>query len=99
MALVFLGVGSRRAYEVQPSPDVVHAAAKPSPPPWEMPSFAPRAEIPPPPPPAAPNPAVASISDLSLVENTTFTGVTRREGRLTFTYDPTQKRGKRSCPT
>ena len=37
--------------------------------------------------------------DYQLVENATFTGVVRKEGRLYYTYDPTKPRGKRSCPT
>jgi len=99
VALVLLVTGSRQVHEIEPGPDVVSAAEKPAASPFEIPSFAPRPEIPPPPPPSAAAPSTANLSDLGLIENTTFTGVIRKEGHLYFTYDPTKKRGKRSCPT
>ena len=99
VALVLLVTGSRRVHEIEPSPDVVSAAGKPAASPFEVPSFAPRPEIPPPPPPSASAPGTATLSDLGLIENTTFTGVIRKEGQLFYTYDPAKKRGKRSCPT
>jgi hypothetical protein len=52
---------------------------------------------------AGPAPMVQSatqeISDRDLVENATFTGVTRLGEDLYFTYDPSQPRGKQACPT
>jgi hypothetical protein len=99
VAVVLLVTGSRRMHEVEPSPDVVSAVEKPSANPFEVPSFAPRPEIPPPPPPPEAVPSTANLSDLGLIENATFTGVIRKEGHLYYTYDPAKKRGKRSCPT
>jgi len=40
-----------------------------------------------------------TISDVQMVIDTTFTGVTYRDGRLFSTYDRTEQRGKRACPT
>ncbi|HOW98366.1 MAG TPA: hypothetical protein P5567_07035 [Kiritimatiellia bacterium] len=39
------------------------------------------------------------ITDRQLVEDATFSGVLRREGRLFSTYDRSQVRGKQACPT
>ena len=39
------------------------------------------------------------ISELELVIDATFTGTTRRDGKLYSTYDRTQVRGKKACPT
>lgn len=39
------------------------------------------------------------VTDLQLVLDTTFGGVTRRGPRLYTTYDRSAPRGKRSCPT
>ena len=39
------------------------------------------------------------ISDLDLVIDTTFGGVKRLEDKLITTYDRSEDRGKRSCPT
>ncbi|MEW6747392.1 MAG: hypothetical protein AB1486_32070 [Planctomycetota bacterium] len=40
-----------------------------------------------------------AVSEFQLVEDTTFTGVTRRDGRLYSTYDRSKPAGKRACPT
>jgi hypothetical protein len=40
-----------------------------------------------------------TISEAEMVIDTTFTGVTYRDGRLFSTYDRTEKGGKRACPT
>ena len=60
---------------------------------------APPLALPTEPKPAAPPVALGPISDFALIENATFTGVTRKEGKLFFTYDPARKHGKQSCPT
>ena len=39
------------------------------------------------------------ISDIQLVIDATFTGVVRRDGTLYSTYDRSQPRGKKACPT
>jgi len=39
------------------------------------------------------------ISDRQLIVDATFGGVARRAGKLYSTYDRTQPRGKRACPT
>ena len=39
------------------------------------------------------------ISDRQLTIDATFGGVARRDGRLVSTYDRTDTRGKRACPT
>jgi len=40
------------------------------------------------------------ISEAELVEDSTFAGVVRKEGRLVSTYDRSApKEGKRACPT
>jgi len=44
-------------------------------------------------------PETKAISDRELVENATFTGVTRTGDNLFFTYDPSKPRGKQACPT
>ena len=43
--------------------------------------------------------AFVKISERELVEDATFTGVVRRAEKLYSTYDRTQPRGKRLCPT
>ncbi len=43
--------------------------------------------------------AFTRVSDKDLVIDTTFGGVTRTKGRLYSTYDRTQPRGKKACPT
>lgn len=52
---------------------------------------------------AAPQPSPPQISpvvnDWDMVVNTTFTGITRTNGYLQFTYNPATKKGKQSCPT
>lgn len=40
-----------------------------------------------------------SISDAELVIDATFSGVERKGDRLYSTYDRSEPRGKRSCPT
>lgn len=39
------------------------------------------------------------ISEKQLVEDATFSGVVRRSARLYTTYDRSEPRGKRPCPT
>ncbi len=39
------------------------------------------------------------ISEANMIVDATFSGVTRREDRLYSTYDRTETRGKRACPT
>ncbi len=39
------------------------------------------------------------ISDAELVEDATFSGVERLDGRLYSTYDRSEPRGRRACPT
>lgn len=39
------------------------------------------------------------VSDLDLVIDATFSGVERKGDRLYTTYDRSEPRGKRSCPT
>jgi hypothetical protein len=95
-ALGFIAVGSGRTYEVLPD----EAVMKPPPPIFNpsqfgQPPFGSPEWKPPPDPPKMPGPML----DYQLVENATFTGVVRKEGRLYYTYDPTKPRGKRSCPT
>ena len=43
--------------------------------------------------------AFSKISDSQLVMDATFTGVIRKDGKLYSTYDRTQPRGKKACPT
>jgi hypothetical protein len=95
VALVLLVVGAQRRHTVLPDETI-----KPPPPPVSEPSFG-KSFAPPPEPKPDPEPPAARgpISDLALIENATFTGVTRKDGQLFFTYIPTQKRGKQSCPT
>lgn len=45
-------------------------------------------------------PIFSKISEAELVEDSTFAGVVRKEGRLISTYDRSApKEGKRACPT
>lgn len=39
------------------------------------------------------------ISDADMVIDTTFSGIEKKKDRLYTTYDRSQPRGKRSCPT
>jgi hypothetical protein len=39
------------------------------------------------------------VRDWRLVEDATFTGVVRRDGRLCATYDRNAPRGKKKCPS
>ena len=95
-ALALLAIGSQRAYTVYPDPNLKIPLPPVSEPNFAEPSFAPpRPFIPLPPPP----PSEYHLSDRQLVENTTFTGVVRKEDKLFLTYDASQKRGKRGCPT
>ena len=43
--------------------------------------------------------AFIRISERQLVEDATFSGVIRQEGKLFSTYDRMQPRGKKACPT
>ncbi len=43
--------------------------------------------------------AFIKVTDKDLVVDTTFGGVTKTDGRLYSTYDRTQPRGKKACPT
>lgn len=43
--------------------------------------------------------AFMKLKGHELVVDATFTGVTRRDGRLYSTYDRSLPRGKRACPT
>ncbi len=94
-AVGLLAVGATRSYVVYPDPEIKPALPPVSEPNFNEPSFAPQAVFIPPP----PAPTEYSLGDLQLLENTTFTGVVRKAGQFQFTYDPTQKRGKRGCPT
>ena len=40
-----------------------------------------------------------TISEAQLTIDATFTGTTRKEGRLFSTYDRSQPHGKKACPT
>jgi hypothetical protein len=93
LGLVFMAMGSRMAYDVKPDPN-----AKVELPPVSAPNFVPLDpdKLPAPKPLSAEQ---ASINDWTLLANTTFTGVARRDDGLHYTYDPAQSRGKRSCPT
>lgn len=46
-----------------------------------------------------PKPIPTEITDLNLVVNATFTGIKKQDGMLYWTYNPTEKQGKRACPT
>ena len=96
VALLLLAMGSGRSYSVSPDPNLQVELPPVSEPSFEPPSFAPRKPFAPPPP---IEPSVSALNDWRLVENTTFTGVIRREGQLYLTYDPAKKRGKRACPS
>lgn len=39
------------------------------------------------------------VSEINMVRYATFSGLETREGKLIFTFDPSQKVGKRTCPT
>jgi hypothetical protein len=94
-ALALLIVGSMRVYSVLPDPDL-RAAMPPSEPPMFDPyNPAPPGFIPPP----KPAKTIDQLTDLEMVEHATFTGIRRQGDRFYLTYDPTQKKGKRSCPT
>ena len=95
LAVVLLVAGSRHVYVVYPDPAVKVELPPVSILDFSQPSFAPPKPIILPP----PAPTEYSILERQLVENTTFTGVVRKEDKLWFTYDPSAKRGKRSCPT
>ncbi len=45
------------------------------------------------------HPPMETISEIQLVEDATFAGVRRIQGRLMSTYDRSKPRGKRLCPT
>ena len=93
LAAAFIAMGSQRAHPIKPDPNV-----KIEPPSVSAPGFAPfdPSKLPAPKP---LSPEAALIDDWTLVANTTFTGVTRKEDGLFYTYDPAKSRGKRSCPT
>jgi hypothetical protein len=95
-ALAMLVIGGQLRHVV-----LADDTIKPPPPPVSEPNFGAPQSAPPfvPPPPSQPAAALGPISELALIENATFTGVTRKDGKLFFTYDPTKKRGKQSCPT
>lgn len=96
IALVLLAIGARRAYPVYP------ADTGQPPPPIFIESNMGGSQFVPPGivvPPIRVPPEPVPMRDWQLVRNATFTGVTRRDGRLCLTYDPSQNRGKRSCPT
>ena len=95
-ALLLLAMGSGRTYSVNPDPNLKVELPPVSEPRFEPPSFAPRKPFIPPPPVEV---SLSGLSDWRLVENTTFTGVIRKEGQLYFTYNPLQKRGKKACPS
>ena len=93
LGIGFLTLGARRSHAVNPDPNAQFEL-----PPVSAPNFAPfdPSKMP------APKPLVeeyALISDWTLLENTTFTGIARKDGGLVYTYDPKKARGKRSCPT
>ena len=93
LGISLLVLGTRRSHAVNPDPN-----AKIEWIPVSDPRFAPfdPAKL------HAPKPLAeeyASINDWTLLENTTFTGITCQDGRLYYTYDPKKARGKRSCPT
>jgi hypothetical protein len=103
VAVVLLTLGAKRDYPVHPDENqknevvpvsLVHEGG----PPPEA-GLGPPLMVVPDPPATAPGPLIRSLSDLKMVENTTFTGVIRKEKELFFTYDPTKKGGKRACPT
>jgi hypothetical protein len=95
LAVGLLVAGARQTYQVFPDPDLPVELPPVSIPDFTQPSFAPPKAVEPPP----PKPTEYLINDLRMVENTTFTGVAKKDGKLWFTYDASAKRGKRSCPT
>jgi hypothetical protein len=99
-ALVLLAIGTQRAYTVYPDPNLKVPLPPVSEPNFAVPNFGEPNFAPPKPfllPPLPPS--EYRFTDLGLVENTTFTGVVRKEDKLFLTYDASQKRGKRGCPT
>jgi len=99
VALAFLITGNGRYYDVLPDPNLsVAAPPPPTPPPMGVPGT-PRGFTLTEPPMPSPPVKVGPMNEWTLVANTTFTGVTRREGQLYLTYDPAKKTGKQSCPT
>lgn len=93
LAAAFIAMGSQRSHHIKPDPN-----AKFEPPPMSAPGFAPFDPTHLPAPKPLP-PEAALIDDWTMVANTTFTGVTRQDDVLYYTYDPSKPRGKRSCPT
>jgi hypothetical protein len=94
-ALVLLILGSMRVYSVWPDPALSTVPAPSGPPVFDpanpdQPVFFP---------PSKPAKTIDQLTGLEMVEHATFTGLKRHEGRLYLTYDPSQKKGKRSCPT
>jgi len=84
-AIALLILGSRRHYAVRydKPPDLSNIAIG-GPPSAQMPQA---------------KTVTQDIGDRDLVENATFTGVTRVGDSLYFTYDPSEPRGKQACPT
>lgn len=39
------------------------------------------------------------IKELHIIEDTTFDGIVKKDGKLYSTYDRSAKQGKRACPT
>lgn len=102
LAAALLVMGGRTSYEI--SPDEIEFLPSPQlidpvtgQPPLSIPTPFGQPSIPPPPEP--PKVIPNEISDVDLVVNATFTGIVKHDGTLFWTYDPTEKRGKRACPT
>ncbi|MCX7015475.1 MAG: hypothetical protein NTW86_23465 [Candidatus Sumerlaeota bacterium] len=104
IALALLLIGALRSYEVQAPASANPTPAARAP----MPPFvvAPDGSVLPPgfPAPAPPKvtpapPRIETIRDPMLVINATYGGVTRKEGALVFTADPSSRQGKQACPT
>ncbi len=95
VALALLVAGACRSYTLHPDPDLQVDL-----PPVSEPVFIdPSKPVPPKAPPPPPMPAEVAMSDIQILENTTFTGVVRKENQLYYNYNPLVKRGKRGCPT
>jgi hypothetical protein len=95
MALVLMVVGSMRVYSVLPDPDLASRM-----PPSAPPGFDPlNPELPIYLPPSTPAKTINPLTDLEIIEHATFTGLRLQDGRFYLTYDSSQKKGKRSCPT
>jgi hypothetical protein len=92
-SIALVALGARKTYTVYPDPTLPVELPPVSIPDFSQPSFAPPKAMPELP------PSEYSVKDLQFIENTTFTGIALKDGKLFFTYDPTKKRGKRSCPT